>query len=339
MSRALHLANAGNGSVSPNPLVGAVVVHENKIIGEGYHHHAGGPHAEVMAIRAVKEQSLLPKSTIYVTLEPCSHYGKTPPCASLIIEKKIPKVIVSCRDPFEKVAGKGIALLQDNGVEVVEDVLRSEGEWLNRRFFTFVRQKRPYIILKWAQSRDGFMDAIRKNNEKGVVWITQPFTKMLTHKWRAEEDSILVGNNTVCVDNPSLTTRAYFGSSPIRLVLDRYNNTPKKAQLLNDGRPTLIYSYSLVGVSNDDCYQAVTKEKDFLEQVLHDLYRRNIQSVIVEGGAKTLTGFIKQGLWDEARVLTGNNSLYAGLEAPKIVGKIKKEFYFGEDLVQILLPH
>lgn len=289
MHRCLQLAQQGIAEARPNPIVGAVVVHNNTIIGEGYHRKFGGPHAEVNAINSVKDKSLLKDSTIYVSLEPCSHFGKTPPCADLIIKSQIPRVVISCTDTFSKVAGEGIKKLKAAGIEVITGILEEEGRELNRRFFTFHEKKRPYIILKWAQSADGFMDLPRDSGEKGIRWITNEFTRQLVHKWRSEEPVIVVGSNTWTNDQPSLTVRDYFGNNPERIVLGT-----------SDGELVVHSS----------------------EELLNYCVSKNYTSLFIEGGSKTLTGFIESGTWDEARVLQGNVVFNSGSKAPAITGKL-----------------
>ena len=300
MHRALQLAALGLGKVQPNPLVGAVVVHNERIIGEGYHQQYGAPHAEVNAIRTVKDQELLKESALYVNLEPCTHFGKTPPCTSLIIEKKIPKVVVGIKDSNEKVSGKGIKMLRDAGIEVIENVLKNECLRLNKRFITYHSKKRPYIFLKWAQTKNGFMDILRDDNigrDKTyfapTYWITNETLRVWTHKLRNEEQAILIGYNTLKNDNPQLTNRFYSSNQPQRFVL------------YDAHKPTEINKSfsSLVGD---------------VEEILDELYTLKIQSVIIEGGKKTLQKFLNAHLWDEIFVLTGNVEWETGTEAPKM---------------------
>jgi len=298
MHRALQLAALGLGKVQPNPLVGAVVVHNEHIIGEGYHQQYGAPHAEVNAICTVKNHELLKKSTLYVNLEPCAHFGKTPPCASLIIEKKIPKVVVGMKDPSEKVNGKGIKMLQDAGIEVIEKVLQDECLRLNKRFVTYHTKKRPYIFLKWAQTKNGFMDVLRgENTGRGkarlapTYWITNDALRVWAHKLRNEEQAILIGYNTLKNDNPQLTNRFYGSNQPQRFVLC-------------DERKSIEVDKSFSILVGD------------IEEVLNELYALKIQSVIVEGGKKTLQKFLDAHLWDEVFVLTGNVMWESGVEAP-----------------------
>lgn len=292
MRRCLQLAALGLGKTSPNPMVGAVVVHQDTIIGEGYHHRCGEAHAEINAINAVKNKELLIGSTLYVNLEPCSHFGKTPPCADAIIRYGIPKVVIGSIDYHDKVNGAGVRKLRDAGVEVVENVCHKECEELNKRFFTFHRKHRPYIILKWAQTRDGFMDIDRSDSITTAYWITNPALKVLTHKWRSEEDAILVGYRTMLNDQPQLTTREYPGKDPQRFVMQRGEDiiSPLPCTLLPDNA----------------------------KEAIERMYQLNIQSVIIEGGKNTLEKFLEAGLWDEARILVGNQSWGKGLPAPKI---------------------
>lgn len=294
MRRCLQLAALGLGYTSPNPMVGAVIVRDGKIIGEGYHHRCGEAHAEVNAINSVNDKELLKSSTLYVNLEPCSHFGKTPPCADAIIRYGIPKVVIGSIDYHDKVNGNGVRKLREAGVEVVENVCREECEELNRRFFTFHRKHRPYIILKWAQTRDGFMDIDRGEGNVNSYWITNYALKVLTHKWRSEEDAILVGYRTMQNDRPQLTTREYPGKDPQRFVMQRGKEV--------------------------DAPLPCTPLSDNAEEAVKELYNLNVQSVIVEGGKKTLEKFLTAGLWDEARILVGNQQWGRGLPAPKLPG-------------------
>lgn len=334
MRRALDLAELGKGNVSPNPMVGSVVVYNGKIIGEGYHQKCGEAHAEVNAINSVKDKSLLAESTIYVNLEPCAHFGKTPPCSNLIIESKIPRVVIGCVDSYSEVAGKGIEKMQNAGIDVTIGVLEDESLDLNKRFFTFHTHQRPYVILKWAKSEDGFIDIDRAKNNTGIFWITQPETKSLVHKWRAEEAGILVGRKTIENDNPSLTCRDYKGNNPIRIVIDKDLKTNYSNYTIStDGVKTIILNQV---ESKIDTNLEYIKLDDFsIKSILTELYKRDVQSVIIEGGAYTLNQFIEAGLWDEARVLTGVNSIEKGVKSPNFNGKLIESYVFGKDLVEV----
>lgn len=313
----LDLATNGVRSSMPNPSVGAVVVCDDQIIGKGCTSPYGGPHAEVNAINSVSDKAKLNQSTLYVSLEPCSHYGKTPPCSDLIIASEIPKVVIGCTDPFKQVNGSGIAKLKNAGIEVVCEVLEKECRQLNRRFFTFHEEKRPYIILKWAQSADGFIDPRRATGEKGIRWITDPKTKELTHAWRSREMAIAIGTNTAITDNPSLTVRAVEGLNPLRIVVDRDGKLPADLNLFDGEAQSLVFT----GSEHRDYPNAEAVKinfDDFIEEFFCTLYERNILSVIIEGGARFLSSFITANAWDEARVLTGKIAFKDGLKAPEI---------------------
>ncbi|MBN2484846.1 MAG: bifunctional diaminohydroxyphosphoribosylaminopyrimidine deaminase/5-amino-6-(5-phosphoribosylamino)uracil reductase RibD [Bacteroidales bacterium] len=319
MQRCIDLARNGLGNVAPNPMVGSVIVYNGTIIGEGFHRNYGGAHAEVNAINSVKEKGLLPESTLFVSLEPCAHLGKTPPCSDLIIEKRIKKVVIGTTDPNSVVAGKGIKKLQGAGVEVIVGVLADECYKLNKRFFTFHLHKRPYIILKWAQSGDGFIDIHRApGTPVGPYWISTPVSRMLVHKWRSVEQAILAGTNTIVYDNPSLDTRLWSGKSPIRAVLDRKGRIPAQATVLNGKVPTLVFTEKTIENSPNVEYIKAYFNRDIIGQVLSVFYERGIQSVLVEGGARLTGSFIESGLWDEARVFTGNTNFGSGVKAPCI---------------------
>ena len=312
MRRSLALAEQGKIGTSPNPMVGCVIVNNNEIIGEGYHQKCGEAHAEVNAINSVSNPNLLKESTLFVTLEPCSHHGKTPPCADLIIEKEIPHVVIACRDDFKKVDGHGIAKLKAAGIKVEIGILEKEGQFLNRRFFTFHNQQRPYIILKWAETANGCMDIDRsKTNFKGQFHITGAETQVLNHQWRAEEDGILVGYKTVLNDNPNLTTRAYPGPNPTVLVIDPHNKVTAD-YTLKKTENSLFYT-------NESFQNEIAKPlspSDFIKEVLKDAYNRNLQSLIIEGGKKTLEHFIENELFDEVRILKGAQTIPNGIAAP-----------------------
>lgn len=334
--RCIDIALNGKGYTKTNPMVGCVIVYDDKVIGEGYHQEYGGPHAEVNAINAVTDKELLKKSTLFVSLEPCSHTGKTPPCSDLIVEMQIPKVVIGSRDPNSLVAGKGIEKLRKGGVEVVEGVLSDECMAINNRFFTYHSKKRPYIILKWAQSADGFIDIKRQpDSPVGPNWISNPVSRMLVHKWRAEEKAILVGTNTVIYDNPSLTTRLWPGKSPVRVILDRQNRLPKEANVFSQDSKTYICSEVLAENSYNTEYIEVDFSSHPLEQIVRHLWDINIQSIIVEGGKKVLESFINQNLWDEARVFEGTSIFSEGIVAPLIKNKKSETFTVFDDTLTI----
>lgn len=329
IKRAIELAKNARATAAPNPMVGAVIVHNGKIIGEGYHIKSGQPHAEVNAIRSVKDKTLLADSTIYVTLEPCAHYGKTPPCAKLIIDMKIPRVVVGCKDPFSKVDGKGIEMLRQAGCSVKVGVLEDECRELIKRFVVFHTEKRPYIQLKWAESADGYMDVLRTGGSPVVL--SNALTSVLTHKRRSEVKAILVGRNTAVLDNPSLTVRHWRGENPLRVVIDKDLSVPISSALFDDSAPTIVFN----SVKNDFVgkteYVCLDFDGDVLGGVLSFLYSRNIQSLMVEGGAFTLNEFIDRGLWDEAVVEKTRVSLGNGVSAPvmKVYSSLTEEQHFG----------
>jgi diaminohydroxyphosphoribosylaminopyrimidine deaminase / 5-amino-6-(5-phosphoribosylamino)uracil reductase len=326
MRRCLELARLGLGDAAPNPMVGSVIVHCGKIIGEGYHQKCGEAHAEVNAINSVKNKSLLKESTIYVNLEPCSHYGKTPPCADLIIEKKIPRVVIGCMDSFTKVAGNGIKKLKKANCDVITGVLEKESLELNRRFFAFHEKKRPYIILKWAQTLDGFIDMKRNANETpDSNWITNNLSKMLVHKWRTEESAFMIGTNTARNDNPQLTVRDWNGRNPIRIVLDRNLRLNTELHIFNSDAKTLIFNTLKDEIRANIEYIKLDFDSNMINTILEILYRKEIQSMVVEGGQKLLKSFINQNLWDEARVFTGNKNFYDGIKSPEFRGQFVTE--------------
>ena len=315
MRRCIELAQNGLCNTAPNPMVGAVIVCDGRIIGEGYHVRCGEAHAEVNAVRSVADPSLLKRSTIYVSLEPCAHYGKTPPCADMLVEKGIPRIVIGCQDPFARVAGRGIQKLRDAGREVTVGVLESECRHLIRRFITFHTRRRPYITLKWAQSADGFIDLCRTGGTPVVL--SNPLTAMLVHKMRAEHSAILVGTRTALLDNPSLTVRHWYGRSPVRVVLDRTLSLPHSLRLFDGSTPTLVFSASqgepLPGVE----YIVADYSRDILPQVLTALYERGLQSLLVEGGSHLLQSCIDAGLWDEISVEESPVLLHSGVSAPR----------------------
>ncbi len=315
MQRCITLAQRGLGKTYPNPMVGAVIVHHNTIIGEGWHQQAGGPHAEVHAIRSVKKTSLLKESTIYVSLEPCSHYGKTPPCADLIIKHQIPKVVIGIQDLFAKVNGAGIQKLKEAGCDVSFSGLEQNCFNLNKRFFTFHQKKRPYIILKWAETKDGFIDRINLKESPHINWISNSYSKQLVHKWRTEEQGILIGKNTALSDNPQLNVRSWTGKHPIRIVIDRYLEIPKDYNLHDSSQKTIIINQ----IQTEQINSIHFIQADFNrlpQEICSILYQQNIQSVIIEGGRYTIQSFIDVHLWDEARVFTGDHYFKQGIKAP-----------------------
>ena len=329
MQRALDLAERGKGAVRPNPLVGCVLVHEGKIIGEGYHEQYGGPHAEVNAIASVTDPKLLAAATAYVSLEPCSHWGKTPPCANLLVEKGIKSVVVATLDPNPLVAGKGVMLLEEAGISVQVGLLEQEAKWQNRRFFCQQEKHRPYLILKWAQTQDGFI--ARENFDS--KWISCSQSRQLVHQWRAEEQAILVGKNTALHDNPRLNVRDWTGSDPIRVVLDSKLELPADLHLFDQQIPTLCYN--LLKSEKLTNLEWVQLPQLSPEALLADLHARQIQSVLIEGGSQTLTQFLAAGLWDEARVFTAPIQFERGIAAPKLTQTPAESHAIGEDQLDI----
>ncbi|MGF2412040.1 bifunctional diaminohydroxyphosphoribosylaminopyrimidine deaminase/5-amino-6-(5-phosphoribosylamino)uracil reductase RibD [Ferruginibacter sp.] len=315
MHRCLQLARLGAGYVAPNPMVGAVLVYDNAIIGEGFHQHYGKAHAEVNCIDSVAEENkcLIEKSTLYVSLEPCAHFGKTPPCANLIIKHKIPHVVIGCRDSFAAVDGKGIEKLKAAGVNVAVGILEAEAIDLNKRFFTFHQKKRPYIILKWAQSSNGKI----AGNDDERIFISNEFTNRLVHQWRAEEAAIMVGTNTALKDDPALTARLYPGNNPVRLVIDLDLKLPATLKLFDGTVKTIVFNQYKDEQTEMLSYYKIDKSNKVIPQILNALYQLQIQSVIIEGGAKLLQSFIDENLWDEARVITNMEMKIAeGINAP-----------------------
>jgi diaminohydroxyphosphoribosylaminopyrimidine deaminase/5-amino-6-(5-phosphoribosylamino)uracil reductase len=331
MQRCIDLARLGQLNVAPNPMVGAVIVHNNKIIGEGFHQKFGDAHAEVNAIRSVQHPELLSESTIYVSLEPCAHHGKTPACSDLIVENKLKRVVIGCKDSFSKVSGKGIDKLKKAGIEVEVGVLEAQCRDLNKRFFTFHERQRPYVILKWAQSKDGYLDKVRHADEKGVNWISAPETKALVHKWRAEEQSILVGRKTVQNDDPSLTVREFSGNNPTRIIIDSQLQLSMDANIFSDEAPTIIFNRVKNEVKDNIEWIRIAETNTRL--ILDELYKRNILSVFVEGGSRTLQYFIFDNVWDEARIIVGNTVFGEGTKAP-IISKVPTYSYsFSSDTI------
>ena len=339
MARCLQLARGGEGFVAPNPMVGAVVVHDGQIIGEGYHRQFGGPHAEVNAIASVSHPELLSDSTLYVSLEPCSHYGKTPPCAELIIKKHIPRVVVACMDPFPQVSGRGVEMLRNAGVEVVTGVLESEAKKLNKAFMTFQEKHRPYIILKWAQSADGFIgrDKERRMTE-GPLWITGNSERILVHKWRVTEQAILVGGETVRADNPKLNVREWTGNSPIRLILSGSGNLPSNLAMNDLIGPQVIFTFFPDKVNMPrSVVVKLNKNEPSAIQILDYLHKWGIQSLLIEGGSAVLNHFMSLGLWDEARVFQGYQVLGSGVKAPGVMGRLISQQVFSNSRLDIFI--
>ena len=332
MRRCLDLALQGLGFTAPNPLVGSVVVYDNQIIGEGYHRQIGGPHAEVNAVNAVKDRSLLGKSVLYVNLEPCSHTGRTPPCADMIIRSGIPEVVIGTSDPNPLVSGRGISLLEKAGIKVVTGILDKDCRNLNRRFFTFHERKRPYVVLKWAQSADGFIDVIRENGvTTQPTWISNEISRILVHKWRSEEQSIMVGTRTAALDNPRLNVREWPGKSPIRVVIDRNLRLPKDLHVFDNACPTLVFNALRDYREGLTTYARFDYSDSILNQALSYMYDHEIQSAFVEGGRMLIDSFIREGLWDEARVFTGKILFGRGIGAPVIATVKPEEIYIRED--------
>ncbi len=339
MRRALDLAVLGRGRVSPNPLVGCVIVHNDKIIGEGYHQSYGEAHAEVNAINSVVDKSLLAESTLYVTLEPCSHYGKTPPCADLIIKHKLKKVVVSNIDVNPLVAGKGLQKLKNAGIEASVGLLEDEGRNMNKRFFTFVTKQKPYIILKWAETADGFIAPIHQNsdnttNNTNITWISNEYSRMLVHKWRTEEDAIMVGTQTALLDNPQLNVRNWTGRNPLRIVIDKQLILPNSLHLFDKQQATICYN-TIKNEAVQNLEFAKIKPDAFLQNLLQDLYFRKIQSVIVEGGSKLLNSFLETKTWDEIRVFRSNKTFGKGILAPKAEGNLFYKETVADDMLWV----
>ena len=337
MRRALQLARLGAGHTSPNPMVGAVIVGpDGTIIGEGWHRKCGEGHAEVNAVASVTDASLLRDSTIYVTLEPCSHYGKTPPCARMLIERGIPRVVVGCLDPFVKVAGRGVAMLREAGVEVTVGVLERECRELNRRFMTAHTAGRPWVQLKWAQTADGYI-ALPPDAGENPLHMSTPVTMRLMHRQRALCDAIVVGAATARIDNPSLTTRQWPGRSPLRVVLSRNLSIPQNLNLLTDGLPTIVYN----SVKDEACgaVQYVKMDTADPQSWLEDLYRRGVTSVMVEGGTQLLQGLIAAGTWDEARIEVSSRRVGQGVKAPVINGHQSSQYLIDGNTITILTPN
>ena len=333
MRRCIELALLGAGQVAPNPMVGAVLVHEERIIGEGYHQQYGQPHAEVNCMNSVKaaDSHLISTSRMYVSLEPCAHFGKTPPCSELIIQKGIKKVIIGCRDPFEQVNGKGTAQLEKAGIEVLTGILEEECKSLNSRFLTFHTKKRPYIILKWAQTANGKIGSDLQER----LLISNQHTNRIVHQWRSEEASILIGTNTALLDDPSLDNRLWTGKSPVRMVLDLPLRLPKSLKIFNQKHPTIIFNRVTQEEVGTIRYYQIKDQSGIIREILNACFTLNLQSVLVEGGAKLLQSFINEGLWDEARVIVNDTmAITKGLHAPILpnLGADKTEKIFSDTI-------
>ncbi len=327
MRRCIQLAKLGEGLVAPNPMVGAVIVHEGRIIGEGYHKEFGQAHAEVNAINSVENKALLKESTIYVSLEPCAHFGKTPPCANLIVEKQFKRVVIGSRDPHSKVDGKGILILKENGIEVVSGILKEECDEVNKRFFTFHQKKRPFVVLKWAETKNGKIDNGGNKNE--ITWISCPETQVFVHQLRKENQAILVGRKTIENDNPSLTLRKIVGKNPIRVIIDSENILPKDKTIFNLDSPTLI----LTKKKNEKINNVEWLQLNDIspKQILEALYNKGINSVLIEGGQTTLQSFLDENCWDETYRILGNSSFEKGTNAPEISNSPQHSTSFFED--------
>ena len=338
MSRCLQLAQQAEGHTAPNPMVGAVIMCDGVIIGEGYHHRCGEPHAEVNAIRSVNDQNLLMKSTLYVNLEPCSHYGKTPPCAQLIIDKKIPRVVVGMGDPNPKVNGRGIQMLREAGVEVVENVLNQQCQILNKRFVTLYTKKRPFVILKWAQTQDGFIDAWRTTSEIPPLRISNEVTKTLNQQIRSIESAILVGTNTALLDNPHLTARKWNTRNPVRMVVDKSLRVPSYYRIYDQTTPTVIFTDKMVENITNMTFVKLDFSKAIVPQIVDYLYQVNLSSLIVEGGTQLLQAFIDANLWDEVYIETSPEIIGAGVKAPNISMKIIDTKWYDKNKMVIGIP-
>lgn len=347
MHRCLELAAKGAGTVAPNPMVGAVLVYDNRIIGEGYHQQFGAAHAEPNCLASVPQEHghLVPLSTLYVSLEPCAHFGKTPPCADLIISSGIKKVVVGCRDPFLKVDGKGIEKLTTAGIEITQGVLEQECKEMNRRFFVFHTKHRPYIILKWAQTADDRMASVGASRLK----ISNEYTNRLVHKWRSEEMAIVVGTNTALYDDPQLTTRLSPGHNPVRIVVDMDMRLPNTLKVFGGDAATIVFNtkqhtlpfeqVSLADLKDKETYYyQVTRDTSLVHQMVHALYRLNVQSLLVEGGRLLLQSFIDEGMWDESRIITNEEmNITSGLTAPVLQqAEPVQTLRFGSDVIRVI---
>ncbi len=338
ISRCIQLGKNGLGTTAPNPMVGSVIVHNKKIIGEGFTSPYGGSHAEINAIRSVQNKLLLAKSTLYVTLEPCSHFGNTPPCANLIVQHKIPKVIIGITDPNPLVSGKGIQILKDAGCEVIFGVLENECREHHKRFLCSQENKRPFVILKWAETSDGFIAPNQKlrNNNPQPHWITNKHSRQLVHKWRSEEQAILAGTNTIIEDNPKLNTRSWKGKSPIRIVIDRQLKTPGDFNVFDNSCKTIVINEKATKNVENTYFEKIDFSKNLPIEICKIAYKHNISSILVEGGGKTLQSFIEGNLWDEAYIFKSENVFKKGVKSPTIQGKMITAFQIRTDQLLIL---
>jgi diaminohydroxyphosphoribosylaminopyrimidine deaminase/5-amino-6-(5-phosphoribosylamino)uracil reductase len=338
MKRCLELASKAEGLTYPNPMVGSVIVHDGMIVGEGFHLKAGGPHAEIIAINSVSDRAKLKSSTLYVNLEPCSHFGKTPPCSDFIISNGIPRVVIGTTDTSEKVSGEGIRRLRNSGCEVISGVIEKESRILNKRFFTFIEKKRPYIILKWAQSADGYLDINRlENSRKGPNWITGKAERVLVHRWRASEQAILVGAETLRTDNPKLNVREWGGPQPLKLILSSSGNLRHDFSADGTNGTVVVFTHNKMANFRDAVKAELDEKMPSSGQIADYLYKSGIQSLLIEGGAKVLNHFIATGFWDEMRIFTGKNSFMKGIRAPDVSGILSSKHIFRDSTLEIYL--
>ncbi len=337
MRRCFQMASLGAGSVSPNPLVGSVLVYENKIIAEGWHKKFGGPHAEVEVLSLVNDSEVLKKSTLYVNLEPCSHTGKTPPCTELIISKGVGSVAISIRDPFPAVNGSGVAALKKAGIRVTENILSEEGSWLNRRFITFHKLHRPYITLKWAETADGFVAPDPNSKNSGIYWISNSASRLLVHFQRSHEDGILAGNKTIASDNPFLNVRGISGHDPVKIIIDPQLKLDLKLNVFKSPTKTYIVNAIKSGEDQNLTYVKFRNLNNLLSELVEFLFKEQIQSVLVEGGAFTISEFINHGIWDEAQVFRSSSLLESGITAPVTGTPVISRYKIGSDTLSIHL--
>lgn len=338
MERCLELAGMAEGLTYPNPMVGAVIVHNGRIIGEGYHRKAGGPHAEVIAVDSVKDKSLLKGSTLYVSLEPCCHYGKTPPCTEMIISLQIPSVVIGTKDTSSKVMGKGAELLTKAGINVITGVLEDKCRRLNRRFFSFHEKKRPYVTLKWAQSADGFIDIVRPpGSSTGPYWISGTSERVLVHRWRSEEQAVLVGAGTVRTDNPLLNVRYWKGNDPLKLILSGSGDLSEYYAENETKTPSITFTYNAGPDPGNSARVILRRDYPSASQIVEYLYDQGFQSLFIEGGAMVLSHFIETGLWDEARIFKGMKDFGSGVKAPRINGKAYYHKSFPASSLEVIL--